>query len=94
MLGAILRMIIPEGMTLEYCNFTTGEHVLENDQELADFKIGNWIPGTQLHVNPQFALDIMVDESPRVRLEEMARAMLLSVQIVREIFESHFGFKR
>jgi hypothetical protein len=36
----------------------------------------------------------MVDESPRVRLQEIALAMGMSVSVTRELFESHFGITR
>jgi hypothetical protein len=89
-----LRMVLPKGMSVEYCNFTMGANLLEYDQELASFKIRDFIPGTKIHMNPQFTFDIAVDEIPRVRLEEISLAMFLSVQIVRERFEGHYWIKR
>ena len=91
-----LRIILPSGMgmSLEYCNFTTDNRILEHDHEFANFRINNFVPGAKVNVNPQFSFDITVDETPRVRLQEIVSAMLMSVQIVRENFERHFGITR
>jgi hypothetical protein len=91
-----LRIILPagKGMSLEYCNFTTDNRILEHEHEFASFKIRNFVPDAEVHMNPQFSFDITVDETPRVRLQDISIAMSLSVQIVREQFEQHFGIKR
>ena len=81
------------GMGVEYCNFTEG-NILENQSEIARFKIRNFVPGTTVHLHPAFSFEIMVDESPRVRLNEIALAMGMSVSVTREFFENHFGIKR
>jgi hypothetical protein len=81
-------------MTIEYCNFATGGFVLEHGHELANFKIGNYIPGAKVHMNPKFTFDITVDETPRVQLQEIILAMSMSVQAVRENFEKYFGVVR
>jgi len=81
------------GMGVEYCNFTEG-NILENQSEIARFKIRNFVSGTTVHLHPAFSFEIMVDESPRVRLNEIALAMGMSVSVTREFFENHFGIKR
>lgn len=83
----------PVEMGIEYCNFIGGE-VLENQSEIARFKISNFLPGTTLHFQPAFTLEIMVNEDPRVRLQEMALAMGIGVSAIREMFETHFGITR
>ncbi len=88
-----LRIILPPGMALEYCNFCTGV-ILENESKIADFKIANYVPGAKIHFNPQFVFNITVDETPRSLLQEISVAMSLSVQLVRQRFEGHFGIKR
>jgi hypothetical protein len=91
--GGRLAIGSPLGMGVEYCNFIGGD-VLENQSEIARFKIRNFVPGTKLSFHPEFSFEIMVDESPRVRLQEIALAMGMSVSVTRELFENHFGVKR
>jgi len=90
-----LTIGIPEGsnMAVEYCDFIGGD-VLEHESQIARFKIANWAPGSQVHMQPHFTLDIAVDESPRCRLSEISTAMCLTVEIVRGIFERHFNIVR
>jgi hypothetical protein len=88
-----LRIGVPPGMTLEYCNFTVGV-VLENDSKIAEFKIANYVPGADIHFQPKFTFDITVDEAPKSLLHDVSIATSLSVQIVRENFETHFGIQR
>jgi hypothetical protein len=89
-----LRIGLPEGMTLESCDLLTGEHLLEHEGEIARFKIANFVPGTKVHVQPHFTFEITVDETPRLRLQEISLAMGVAVQAVREIFEKHFNITR
>jgi hypothetical protein len=91
--GGSLMIVLPVEMGIEYCNFIGGD-VLENQCEIARFKISNFEPGATLHFQPAFALEIMVDESPRARLQEMALGMGIGVSAVREMFENHFGITR
>jgi hypothetical protein len=93
--GGFLRTAIPVGspMSVEYCNFVMGD-VLENESKVADFKIANMVPNSQIHMQPNFTFEITVDETPRLRLQEISYAMHLSVQAVRESFERHFGIQR
>ena len=83
------------GMSVEACDFQVGEHVLEHNTEIARFKIAGWVPGKKMNVHGQFAFEIVIDEAPRLsKLEEVGRAMLLSVICVRESFESAYGITR
>lgn len=91
--GGSLRIGHPVEMGIEYCVFT-GSEILENQSEIARFKISNFVPGTTLHFHPAFTLEIVVDEEPRIRLQEMALAMGMGICAVREMFEEHFGIKR
>ena len=89
-----LRIDLPVGMTVESCEFDTGKHLIEHDYEIARFKIGNFVPGTEVDVQAQFTFAIAVDETPSLPLQEAALTMLVGVQAVRESFERHFGVKR
>jgi hypothetical protein len=90
--GGNLRLILPPGMTLEYCTFTEGT-VLEDRNEIAQFKIANFARNSNAVVSANFIFEILVNESPRCLLNEISTAMMLSVQGVREIFERHFGLE-
>jgi hypothetical protein len=84
-----------EGMSIESCDFDVREHVLEHDTEIARFKIAGWVPGQKMNVHGKFTFEIVVDEVPRLsKLEEVARAMLMSVGCVRESFEKAYGITR
>jgi hypothetical protein len=89
-----ITVAVPEGMTVEDAQFTTEQHVLEHEHEILSFRIGNFIPGTKVNVEPRFTFEITVDETPRVRLQDAASGMLFALQAVRESFERHFGIKR
>jgi hypothetical protein len=88
-----LRIDVSRGMTLEYCHFRTGI-VLESESKIADFKIANYRRDAELHFQPKFVFNITVDEPPRSLLQDVSMAMILSVQVVRQIFEKHFGITR
>jgi hypothetical protein len=87
-----LRLILPPGMTLEYCTYTEGT-VLEDKNEIAQFKIANFARNSNAVVSANFTFQILVNEVPRCLLTEIATAMMLSVQGIREIFERHFGLE-
>ena len=50
--GGNLMIGSPIGMGVEYCNFIGGD-VLENQSEIARFKIRNFTPGTTVHFHPK-----------------------------------------
>jgi hypothetical protein len=84
-----------DGMSVQSCDFQVREHVLEHDTEIARFKIANWVPGKKMNVHGKFTFEIVVDEAPRLsKLEEIARAMLMSVIAVRESFDRAYGIVR
>ena len=91
--NGVLRIGHPPAMTIEYCNFMMGD-VLENKSQIAEFKLANYVPGSKIYMKPTFSFHIAVDETPRCDLQEISTAMMLSVQVVREIFEGHYGIKR
>jgi hypothetical protein len=93
--GALKFDLPKAGMSIESYDFEVGQHVLEDDAEIARFRIRNFIPGTEIHVNCQFALEIVVNEAPGVcKLQDAALTMGTSVSAVREGFERHYGIKR
>jgi hypothetical protein len=87
-----LQIILPSGMTLEYCNFVE-RTILEDKSEIAQFKIANFIPAGRAFMNPQFTFQVVVNETPRCLLSDISTAMMLSVQVIRESFERHFGLE-
>jgi hypothetical protein len=83
------------GMSIESCDFEVGRHLLEHDTEVARFKVKNFIPGTQMNVNAQFALEVLVNEIPGMcKIQDATFTMGVSVSAVRESFEKHYGIKR
>jgi hypothetical protein len=86
-----LRIGSPSGV--EYLNFLD-THLLETESEVARFKIRNFVPGMKISFQADFAFEVMIDESPRLRLQEIALAMNWAVCAVREQFEAHFGITR
>ena len=92
-----LRFDIPpdSGMGVEYVSATANEFCLiEHSSQVAGFKITNYVPGTKINVHANLALEITVDETPRMRIQDAAMAMGLSISAIRESFERHFGIKR
>jgi hypothetical protein len=84
----------PNTMGTEYCQFIGGD-ILENESQIARFKIRNFAPGTAIHLNAQLAFEISVDEAPkRLSLQEIALTMGMGVSAIREVFEKHFGISR
>jgi len=67
-----LRIGSPSGV--EYLNFLD-THLLETESEVARFKIRNFVPGMKISFQADFAFEVMIDESPRLRLQEIALAM-------------------
>jgi hypothetical protein len=41
-----------------------GGHLLEDDTEIAHFKIRDFVPGSEIHVKISFGIEILVDEVP------------------------------
>lgn len=88
---------LPDGkeMSVEKFDYRVGEHLLEADIELATFKIRNFVPNSQIQVQAQFSIEILVNEVPGMcKLQDAALTMGLSVSAVRESFERHYGIKR
>ena len=86
--GALKFDLPKAGMSIESCDFEVGQHVLENDTEIARFRIRNFISGTKINVNCQFALEIIVNETPPgiCKLQDAALTIGASVSAVREGF--------
>jgi hypothetical protein len=83
-------------MSVASCDFQVVEHLLEHDEiEIARFKIAGWMRGAKMNVHGNFALEIVVDEAPRMfKLNDTALAMGLSVSGIRESFERCYGVTR
>lgn len=86
---------LPEGTFLEHV-LVTRDGFLEHESEIASFKIGNWERGMEIEANPDFYIDIAVDEMPPPihdadRLGNRLRAMGIGVQSVVREFEKSFG---
>jgi hypothetical protein len=92
-----VKFNLPEGagMSVESWDFEMGKHLLEHDTEIARFKIRNFVPGTQVNVDAQFSVEILVNEVPGMaKLQDAALTMGMSVSAVRESFERHYGIER
>jgi hypothetical protein len=86
---------LPPGMVVESWDCEVGKHLLEDDTEIAHFRVRNYIPGTQANVQTNFGIEILVDEVPgKCRIQVAATTMGMSVSAVREMFEAHYGIKR
>ena len=92
-LPTIGRLQLADGLTFEYCHFAGGG-VLEDECQVARFKIANYVPDMKANMNADFAFEIFIKESPSCRLQDITNAMFLSVPAIRESFEKHFGIKR
>ncbi len=74
---------------------TSRSEVRENGTEIAQFRVRNYILNTEAYRNTKFAIEILVDELVgKAKLQVAAVTMGLSVSVVRERFESHYGIKR
>jgi hypothetical protein len=54
---------LPAGCSLEWLNVTE-DGLLERQSELATFKIRNWTPGLEVRANPNFTIDVTVEDVP------------------------------
>ena len=84
---------LPPGMTQESLTINWRK-LLEDECEVARFKIGNYVRGADINVDCQLAFEVIVDETPRCGFGEASTAMMTCVQAVREMFERHFGITR
>jgi hypothetical protein len=92
-----VRFRLPDagGMSIESWDYEVGKHLLENDTETAQFRVKNFVPGTEVHADVEFALEVLVNETPGMcKLQDAALTMGLSVSVVRESFERHYGIQR
>lgn len=90
-----ISLPVDSGMSVESCHFNDGAYLVEHDVEIARFKIRNYVSGVKVHLHPKFALEVVVDEVPKMtKLQDVALAMCLSVIVIRETFEKHFGITR
>jgi hypothetical protein len=87
-----VSLILPERMTQEFFSFNGGT-LLEDESEVARFKIANYTRGTDVYVDCQLAFEVIVNESPKSSLKEASNAMMTAVLVVREMFERHFGLE-
>lgn len=83
------------GMSVVDFGYSAGQHLLEDGTELATFRVENFVPDAEIHVDAQFSIEILVNEAPGMcKLQDAALTMGLSVSAVRESFERHYGIKR
>jgi hypothetical protein len=54
---------LPPGCSLEWV-VVTEDGLLERQSEVATFKIRNWRPGLEMHANPNFTIDVAVEDLP------------------------------
>src|SRR5918999_1766269 len=54
---------LPPGCSLEWV-LVTDDGMLEREREIARFKIRNWAPGLEIHANPNFTIDVAVEDLP------------------------------
>lgn len=54
---------LPDGCTLEWVR-VTDDGLFEGEGEIARFKLANWKPGSEMHANPNFMIDVTVEDAP------------------------------
>ena len=91
--SAKIALNLPPGMTEEFLTVNWG-NLLEDESEVASFKIANYVPGTKIDMDCKLAFQVIIDETPRFGFGEASSAMMTCVQVVREMFEQHFGITR
>ncbi len=87
-----LRITAPA--TLEYMNVTGSGFLLENENQIATFKIAGYTPNTKVYGNPHLAIDIAIDEGPppcadNDTLGNRVRAMLKASDVIIYAFEEN-----
>jgi hypothetical protein len=78
--------------TLQYMNVTGSGFLLENESQIATFKIAGYTSTTKVQGNPHLAIDIAVDEGPppcadNDTLGNRIRAMLKACDVIVHAFE-------
>lgn len=82
---------LPPGCSLEWVH-VADDGLLERDNEVARFKIRNWTPGLEMHANPNFTIDVALEDLPPPADDEdtllmRTRAWLAIVKLLIEGFE-------
>lgn len=54
---------LPAGCSLEWVH-VTDDGLLERESEVATFKIRNWKPGLSIQANPNFMIDVTIEDAP------------------------------
>jgi hypothetical protein len=83
---------LPPGCSLEWVH-VTDDGLLERDSEVATFKIRNWTPGLEMQANPNFTIDVTVEDAPPPLDDEdtffrRTRAWFVVVKLLIEGFEN------
>ena len=83
---------LPPGCSLEWVNVAE-DGLLERQSEVATFKIRNWKPGLEMHANPNFTIDVTVEDMPPPAddddtLFNRTRTWLAIVKLLIEGFET------
>lgn len=83
---------LPPGCSLEWVRVTE-DGLLERESEIARFKIRNWKPGLDMQANPNFTIDVTVEDLPPPSDDEdtllmRTRSWLVVVKLLIEGFEN------
>jgi hypothetical protein len=83
---------LPPECSLEWLH-VTDDGLLERESEVARFKIRNWSPGLELQANPNFTIDVTVEDAPPPADDEdtffhPTRTWIAIVTLLIEGFES------
>jgi hypothetical protein len=83
---------LPPGCSLEWVHVTE-DGLLERQSEVATFKIRNWRPGLEMHANPNFTIDVAVEDLPPPADDEgtlfyRSRGWFAVVKLLVEGFEN------
>jgi hypothetical protein len=85
------QLDLPAGCSLEWLH-VTDDGLLERESEVARFKIRNWTPGLQMQANPNFTIDVTVEDAQPPADDEdtfffRSRAWYAVVKLLIEGFE-------
>lgn len=86
---------LPPGCSLEWL-LVTPDGLLENEGEVARFKLAGWNREMEFEANPNFMIDITVDNAPppandKDTLSQRTQVLIASVHVTIEQFEETLG---
>jgi hypothetical protein len=82
---------LPDGVTVRWLH-VNGDGILENESEIARFRLKGWEAGMDIQANPNLAIDVVLDEVPppaadNDTLGNRLRFMVIWVKQVVDAFE-------